>query len=874
MTGVDLEHARRYLEVLHAGVPADLDAVASMVGPGTSWGPTAWRAIPDELDQLAADAVRLRTNVFTNVHAMRRGVAAGSRGTGDDVVAAVGFVADFDYAVPGHKGDQPRPADLDAALEIITTAGLPDPTMLVDSGGGAHGYWLADRADSGERFNVAAVGFHRRLSAAAEDLGYGKLDNVADRARVLRVPGTVRHKDDTDPVPARLLVDDGPRYTWDELCDLGTARCSTDPDGKPDGKPPRRPSIELDGPRDGVHTDRLAGLIVGEWDRRLAELRTGSYQSGNYIKLRDLAVWAGAREEWIADLRAALLEVARAGGIESHRGTSVVEKLIDSGVELGRADPYKPAPLRNRPTTPETGSAGSDSRSRAADADGLIRPAVQVNGRQLRDLEHDIIDGLRALNDARPQVFNRASELVAVTRDGTVRVLADAGLASVVSQAGDFFQVHPKNGATPALPPRDAMRSILSRVPTLGLPELDAVTSTPIMRPDGSITGTPGYDPATRTFYAPLDGELIRWIDQPNGEDLARARAELLAPWDEFPFVDDASKANAFALLLTAVLRPAIPGPVPLCVVTASTPGTGKGRLTETLLAVATGRVVDSSPWPDSEDERKKVLTAALRNDGQAVVFDNVDNSIRSGILSSVLTARRWNDRVLGTSTTVSLPVRATFAATGNGMVLRGDLTRRAYWVHLEAGVARPWLRDGFRHPNLQQHVLGRRPQLLSAVFTVARAWQLAGRPQPSSPILGSFEEWRHVVGGVLEVAGITGFMGNADAQAEDLDATEWAGFLQTLRDEIGGKFTAADVARNVEERVVSWRDVTPSVIVRKIGRPELAKVIGEAFAQRSGRRWDDDGLRLERVGTNRQKVALWSVVTGEQCDSTDPHTF
>lgn len=98
----------------------------------------------------------------------------------------------------------------------------------------------------------------------------------------------------------------------------------------------------------------------------------------------------------------------------------------------------------------------------------------------------------------------------------------------------------------------------------------------------------------------------------------------------------------------------------------------------------------------------------------------------------------------------------------------------------------------------------------------------------------------------------------------EDLDATEWAGFLQTLRDEIGGKFTAAEIARTVEERVVTWRDVTPSVIVRKIGRPELAKVIGEAFAQRVGRRWDDGGLRLERVGHNRQKVAVWSVVTGD----------
>ena len=57
----------------------------------------------------------------------------------------------------------------------------------------------------------------------------------------------------------------------------------------------------------------------------------------------------------------------------------------------------------------------------------------------------------------------------------------------------------------------------------------------------------------------------------------------------DFPFVEDADRANALGLLITLPLRPAIPGNVPMAVITAPAPGTGKSLLQDTVAIIGTG---------------------------------------------------------------------------------------------------------------------------------------------------------------------------------------------------------------------------------------------------------------------------------------------
>src|SRR5262249_41165214 len=109
-----------------------------------------------------------------------------------------------------------------------------------------------------------------------------------------------------------------------------------------------------------------------------------------------------------------------------------------------------------------------------------------------------------------------------------------------------------------------------------------------------------------------------------------------------------------------------------------------------------------------------------------------------------------------------------------------GDLARRAYWIRLDARVARPWQRTAFRHPRLRRYVREHRTEILTALLTMARYWFASGRPTATVPMVGGFEPWAMTVGGILVAAGLKGFLENLDDlyQTVDDDEPEWIRFL------------------------------------------------------------------------------------------------
>ena len=69
------------------------------------------------------------------------------------------------------------------------------------------------------------------------------------------------------------------------------------------------------------------------------------------------------------------------------------------------------------------------------------------------------------------------------------------------------------------------------------------------------------------------------------------------------------------------------------------------------------------------------------------------------------------------------------------------------------------------------------RPAIAHALLTLVQAWVAAGRP-PGAATLGSYESWAEVVGGVLTVAGVSGFLANIHDTQMSTDA-EWRGFVE-----------------------------------------------------------------------------------------------
>jgi hypothetical protein len=342
---------------------------------------------------------------------------------------------------------------------------------------------------------------------------------------------------------------------------------------------------------------------------------------------------------------------------------------------------------------------------------------------------------------------------------------------------------------------------------------------------------------------------------------------------DRLQPVFSASKANALGLMLTSVVRPAISGPTPLALVTAPTPGTGKTLFCESISETATGRGAALFSAPGEEEEWRKQITSYLKEGVGVIVIDNICGPLASAQLSKALTATTWADRVLGHSQTVLLPVLGTWIANGNNIKLGGDLPRRCYWIRMDAQVARPHLRSGFRHPNLRRWVRENRGELIGALLTLARAWFAAGKPQLNQIVLGSYESWAEVIGGILGHVGVPGFLGNSgelqDQAEADSDAE--AKFLEALHRAAGGKrFTSGDVHRfcRQEPMAAVLTTALPPELSETLGAEGVfERRLGRWLAERADRRFGDVSVHVKRAGL-MHKTQLWLVVNPAAAES------
>jgi hypothetical protein len=98
------------------------------------------------------------------------------------------------------------------------------------------------------------------------------------------------------------------------------------------------------------------------------------------------------------------------------------------------------------------------------------------------------------------------------------------------------------------------------------------------------------------------------------------------------------------------------------------------------------------------------------------------------------------------------------------------EIARRCVRIRIDPQVDRPWQRGGFKHPVIVEWAKQNRCRLVKAVLVLVQAWIDAGRPM-SDQRLGSFERWSAVIGGILDVAGIRGFLGSLEDLYESADA-------------------------------------------------------------------------------------------------------
>jgi len=355
-------------------------------------------------------------------------------------------------------------------------------------------------------------------------------------------------------------------------------------------------------------------------------------------------------------------------------------------------------------------------------------------------------------------------------------------------------------------------------------------------------------------------------FDNPSDADIQAAINRALEPLVDFPFDNEASRANAIGTMFTPILRPMIDGPVPLALFDKPQQGTGASLLAEIISTIATGRAAAMmTAQKDDEGWRKAILSLLLR--GQAIVtIDNIEGTLFAPSLGAILTATAFQDRILGRSEMVTLSNRATWIATGNNIKLAGDLPRRCIWVRMDARIARPWMRDlsGFKHPQLIEWVSNERGAILAAILTIARGWRVAGMPDAQRlPNLGGYESYCRVVGGVLAYMGVSGFLANLDAMYNEADTEtpQWAGFLEVWHDVLGDNLvTAAELITRIEYDT-ELRAALPDTIADTEARNYSVR-LGQRLAKRKGVRYPN-GVMLVKVGEKKRAVT-WRVVRFE----------
>ena len=465
------------------------------------------------------------------------------------------------------------------------------------------------------------------------------------------------------------------------------------------------------------------------------------------------------------------------------------------------------------------------------------------------------------------EIFVRSGELCRIKQIDEERVIIDNfdkySLRTELSKAINYIEIKGEESLEKK-PPMDIAQGILANK-GFEFPYLNGITNTPTIREDGTILCKPGYDPATKVYYIPKKDLVVpEFPKNPTQEDAIEAanfiKEELLK---DFPFVDNASLDNAIAAFLSPIVRTMIDGCIPIYLVDKPSPGTGATKLMDLISIIAIGRNAPISSPPEDEAEWRKSIFSSMKDGAPIICYDNIDSDLKAPTLARTLTETYVKDRTLGKSESPEYPQRACWYANGNNLSLNGDIPRRAYFSRLDAKMAQPWTRSGFKHKNIIGWTKKNRGIILSKLLIIASAWIKAGRPKGVDRVIGGFDEWVEIVGGILIFSGCKDFLGNLDILYENVDEgmNEWQDFLTELYKIFSDRlFSSTDISSAIDEKKELLR-VLPAKLDDKIrtGDKSNPKKIGK-FLRKKLDVMCVNGLILNQEYDSHNKINMWRI--------------
>jgi putative DNA primase/helicase len=409
----------------------------------------------------------------------------------------------------------------------------------------------------------------------------------------------------------------------------------------------------------------------------------------------------------------------------------------------------------------------------------------------------------------------------------------------------------PSNKEVIIEPPNPVIRQILDMAGEWPFPPLNGIVRCPTLRRDGSLLDKEGYDEATG--LALVNSLKMPAIpDKPTRADAEAALSLLNELLSEFPFADEASHSVALAMMLTVVLRGAVEV-APMHLVTAPRPGTGKSYLADLASMIATGdRCAVKAASPSPEETEKRLVGSALA--GHSIIaLDNCRDTLVGDFLCQITERPLLSLRALGKSDPHRVSNIFTLFANGNNVQVADDMVRRTVRCALDANCVNPERRT-FRGNPIKM-IQADRGKYVAAILTIARAYIVAGRPNPIPP-LPSFEDWSQIVREPLVWLGCSDPVDTMEGlRNEDPTGTERHSVFDAWKSAIGvGKHRAALTAGIIEVAANNGdlREALLAVAPQRLGSGIDPKTLGKWLS--SQEKNIAAGCKLQSDRTNKAR--------------------
>ncbi|WP_172294187.1 hypothetical protein [Pseudoruegeria sp. HB172150] len=451
-----------------------------------------------------------------------------------------------------------------------------------------------------------------------------------------------------------------------------------------------------------------------------------------------------------------------------------LERLIDD--ISARVSQRKTSVRRLVATGIKEAKTGSQMIAEGGSADGQ-NPQIILNN--FRANSDDVRKVMTDQGDD-PVLFHNMGRLVTVETDENANLrfqqTTPERLKARIEDRIDFYRENEKGDLKNVEAPKGIVNRIFQGDLT-EYPPIHRIVSAPVCGAEGELVREAGYH-KSGILFQPKPGVTIPEIpEEPTEDEVHDAVRKLAVPFREFPLdgmtadefdaaLENGDDVPSFCHLvsfgLTPICRDIIPGPTPIHLARKMKPRTGATTILMHMGYIATLDYVDPMALPDSKAEVVKTFVSMLDEGAPYGLLDNLSSAgeIESDEAASVVTAYPYyKARRLNHSAMIKASVKITWGATGNKTALSPQLAERTLLIQLDPKMEHP--EDRKFSLNLSDHIPRHAGEYLYCLLVLVQNWKAKGCPKWEGQSLGGFKSHAEVIGGILEAAGIRGFMKN-----------------------------------------------------------------------------------------------------------------